>query len=162
MNFFRFYGPSILRGAKYAFQFGCFAHCFNQYVAGITWCIGPSMLPNFNMTGLVAVERLSYYFRDLEIGDVVICKSPIKPGRAVLKRVIGLPGDNICEDPTSKERKYISVPQGHIWLGGDNLSNSTDSRVYGPVPIGLVKGRVFAKVWPDVQLLKNNLVPIEI
>ncbi|KAI7906732.1 peptidase S24/S26A/S26B/S26C, partial [Cokeromyces recurvatus] len=107
---------------------------------------GPSMLPNFSMSGLVAFESISQRFRDLEIGDVVICKSPLKPGRAVLKRVIGLPGDNICEDPTAKDRKYITVPQGHIWLGGDNISNSTDSRDYGPVPLGLLKGRVFAKV----------------
>lgn len=56
------------------------------------------------------------------------------------------PGDNICEDPTEKDRKYISVPVGHVWVGGDNLSNSTDSRTYGPVAMGLIKGKVFAKV----------------
>ncbi|RCH90023.1 IMP1 inner mitochondrial membrane peptidase-like, partial [Rhizopus stolonifer] len=145
MSFIRRYGPSILRGAKYAFQFGCFAHAFNQYVAEFTWCIGPSMLPNFGMSGLVAVEHITHRFRDLKVGDVVICISPAKPGRCVLKRVIGLPGDNICEDPTVKDRKYINVPQGHVWVGGDNLSNSTDSRSYGPVSLGLVKGRVFAK-----------------
>jgi inner membrane protease subunit 1 len=49
-------------------------------------------------------------------------------------------------DPTLKEREYTNVPAGHVWVGGDNLSNSTDSRSYGPVAMGLVKGRVFAKV----------------
>lgn len=53
------------------------------------------MLPNFNMSGLVAVEHISKYYRDLEIGDVVVCISPAKPGRAVLKRVIGLVNDDL-------------------------------------------------------------------
>ena len=35
-----------------------------------------------------------------------------------------------------------------VWLQGDNLRNSTDSRNYGPVPLPLVTGRVFFKVWP--------------
>ena len=38
------------------------------------------------------------------------------------------------------------VPEGHVWLQGDNLANSTDSRAYGAVPLGLVRGRVFYKV----------------
>lgn len=44
------------------------------------------------------------------------------------------------------EPRYIVVPPGHVWVGGDNLANSTDSRDYGPVPLGLVRGRVIAKV----------------
>jgi hypothetical protein len=48
------------------------------------------MLPNFSMSGLVAVEHITQHYRDLEIGDVIICMSPAKPGRSVLKRVIGL------------------------------------------------------------------------
>ncbi|CAN0578941.1 unnamed protein product, partial [Ectocarpus sp. 12 AP-2014] len=38
------------------------------------------------------------------------------------------------------------VPQGHVWLEGDNLSNSSDSRTYGPIPLAMVRGRVFFKV----------------
>ncbi|EQB79178.1 hypothetical protein CB1_056579052 [Camelus ferus] len=37
------------------------------------------------------------------------------------------------------------VPTGHVWLEGDNLQNSTDSRYYGPVPYGLIRGRIFFK-----------------
>lgn len=42
--------------------------------------------------------------------------------------------------------QYITIPSGHVWLAGDNLGNSTDSRHYGPVPMGLIRGKVVARV----------------
>ncbi|CEJ01184.1 hypothetical protein RMCBS344292_15219 [Rhizopus microsporus] len=152
--------PFMLKTSKLFIQFSCFAHLFNQHVFEMTWCLGPSMLPYFDMEGIVGVEHITQRFRELRIGDVIVCTSPAVPGRAVLKRIIGMPGDNVCVDPTVKDRKYISVPKGHVWVAGDNLSNSFDSRGYGPVPMGLIKGRVFAKLWPQPQLLKDIVVPI--
>jgi Signal peptidase, peptidase S26 len=37
------------------------------------------------------------------------------------------------------------VPRGHVWLQGDNLLLSRDSREYGPVPLALLRGRVIAQ-----------------
>lgn len=37
------------------------------------------------------------------------------------------------------------IPEGHVWLAGDNVYNSSDSRMYGPMPIGMLQGRVFFK-----------------
>ena len=48
----------------------------------------------------------------------------------------------------AKKTEYVTVPDGHVWLQGDNERNSTDSRDYGPVPMEMLRGRVFAKVWP--------------
>lgn len=42
----------------------------------------------------------------------------------------------------------VIVPRGHLWIEGDNVHNSSDSRNYGPVPIGLVKSRAICRVWP--------------
>ena len=38
------------------------------------------------------------------------------------------------------------IPEGHVWLAGDNVYNSSDSRMYGPMPIGMLQGRVFFKL----------------
>lgn len=46
-----------------------------------------------------------------------------------------------CPPPPKKK-----IPQGMVWLEGDNPFNSTDSRSYGPVPLALVKGLVSFKV----------------
>lgn len=43
-------------------------------------------------------------------------------------------------------RSRMQVPPGHMWLQGDNLNVSRDSRDYGPVPLGLVKGRAVLQV----------------
>ncbi|KAG2177280.1 hypothetical protein INT43_007937 [Umbelopsis isabellina] len=172
---------NALRRAGYVVQFACLIHLFHQNVGELTYCMGPSMLPTFNMDGdIVAIEHLSKKFKKLTVGDVVVCISPVNPGRAVCKRILGMvtemyikAGDHVCEDPTlvEKERKYIdvsaylfaftidAVPDGHVWLSGDNLSNSNDSRTYGPVPYGLIRGRVFARVWPDPGWINNNFLP---
>ncbi|XP_058461033.1 mitochondrial inner membrane protease subunit 1 [Malaya genurostris] len=49
----------------------------------------------------------------------------------------------------------VTVPRGHLWIEGDNVHNSSDSRNYGPVPIGLVKSRAVCRIWPltEVELL---------
>lgn len=53
--------------------------------------------------------------------------------------------------------QYVTVPLGHVWLAGDNMGNSTDSRHYGPVPLGMVRGKVLARVFPNPRWLTNNL-----
>ncbi|KAI8821455.1 mitochondrial inner membrane peptidase complex catalytic subunit [Fimicolochytrium jonesii] len=148
----------MLRYAGWGAQGGCLMLLIQQYVAEVTMSIGPSMLPTFNVAGdLVVVEHVSQYFRALTLGDVVVCVSPYDPRRSICKRVLGLPGDHVCVDPTVPERKYLTVPKGHIWIQGDNYNNSTDSRKYGPVPMGLLRGRVLCKVWPDWEWMKSGV-----
>jgi inner membrane protease subunit 1 len=60
-----------------------------------------------------------------------------------------LPGDVICVDPTGQlapSTEHVVVPKGHIWVSGDNAADSRDSRLYGPVPMALIHGRLFARV----------------
>jgi len=116
-------------------------------------CVGPSMLPTFNARGdVVLLESATARRGALRVGDVVVARSPSDPRHAVCKRVLGLPGDVVqVGDPAPGWHggdHGVPVPPGHVWLQGDNARNSTDSRAYGPVPLALVRGRVFARVWP--------------
>ena len=118
------------------------------------------MMPTFNPRGdVVLLESLSRRTGRIERGDVVVAASPTNPRHAVCKRVRGLPGDTVAvgtpvpgyvPSPTvlALADGTLVVPPGHVWLQGDNAANSTDSRAYGAVPLALVRGRVFAKVWP--------------
>ncbi|KAF7319909.1 hypothetical protein MKEN_00774400 [Mycena kentingensis (nom. inval.)] len=115
---------------------------------------GPSMLPTLATHGEIAFEDRFTVRHDpskIQRGDLLTVRSPLDPRRILCKRVIGLPGDVVCVDPTghrAPSTEHVLIPRGHLWLAGDNAANSKDSRMFGPVPIGLVEGRLVARVWP--------------
>lgn len=74
----------------------------------------------------------------------MIVRHPNDPNKFLCKRLAGLPGDSVQGDIFSSR----IVPRGHVWLLGDNASNSVDSRELGPVPIGLIQGRVVLRFLP--------------
>ncbi|KAK1161740.1 mitochondrial inner membrane protease subunit 1 isoform X1 [Acipenser oxyrinchus oxyrinchus] len=133
----------------YTIQYGCIAHCAFEYIGELVTCSGPSMQPTITNYDVVFSERLSRHFYRIEKGDIVIAKSPSDPKMNICKRVIGLEGDKVCtSSPSDIFKTHTYVPKGHVWLEGDNLKNSTDSRSYGPVPYALIRGRVCFKLWP--------------
>lgn len=110
------------------------------------------MIPALNLSGdFVLVDRVSTRFGRINHGDIVLVRSPENPRKVVTKRVTGMGGDEVrfLEDPFVKDKyRTVIVPEGHVWVQGDNLYNSTDSRTFGAVPQGLLFGRVFFRVWP--------------
>ncbi|KAJ3115039.1 hypothetical protein HDU96_001266 [Phlyctochytrium bullatum] len=145
-----------LRFAGVTGQCVCVTLLVQQYVGEIT--MNWHAIPTFNIGGdLVLVEYITWKWqRKLERGDVVVALSPLNPHRAICKRVLGLPGDKVLVDPSQSVSKFVTVPKGHVWLQGDNLNNSTDSRTYGPVPLGLLRGKVYAKLFPEFKLVENG------
>ncbi|RKP12878.1 peptidase S24/S26A/S26B/S26C, partial [Piptocephalis cylindrospora] len=130
-------------------QLACLSHLINTHVCEMGHAYGPSMLPTLDHIGsAMIVNKLAPRFFPIEQGDIIVCNSPLPPHHRVCKRVVGMPGDVVCIDPTKEEgeREWVQVPQGHVWIAGDNMSNSIDSRIYGPVPFGLIRGRALATV----------------
>ncbi|XP_062183597.1 uncharacterized protein LOC133887656 [Phragmites australis] len=108
---------------------------------------GASMHPTFdpNPAEFALVEKLCLGRYDFSRGDVVVFRSLTDHRDLVVKRLIALPGDWI-QVPEKQEIRQI--PEGHCWVEGDNATVSWDSRGYGPVPLGLMQGRVTHIVWP--------------
>jgi inner membrane protease subunit 1 len=113
------------------------------------------MEPTIYSDDIIISEHITSKLSKYERGDVVILRSPSNPQMFICKRIIGVPGDKI----KINSLQHNIVPRGHIWLEGDNKSNSTDSRSYGPVPQGLVRGRALCRIWPlnSIQMLTSNV-----
>lgn len=114
----------------------------------------PTLEPdNILITNKIAKQR-SNFKRD----DIVIAIHPNNPRGLICKRLVGVPGDivliNSPSDETDNDQEgsvkiqKIYITPGSCWLEGDNKINSTDSRNYGQVPIGLIKSKVLARIWP--------------
>eukprot|EP00002_Diphylleia_rotans_P020807 TRINITY_DN4039_c0_g3_i1.p1 TRINITY_DN4039_c0_g3~~TRINITY_DN4039_c0_g3_i1.p1 ORF type:complete len:154 (+),score=25.17 TRINITY_DN4039_c0_g3_i1:96-557(+) len=132
---------SLLTFAK----FGAAIHIVREYLFEISICIGPSMKPTFEGNGeFVIVEKISKRMGWLSRGDIVVCKSPLNAKEFVCKRIIGMPQDLLYAD--RRMSSLYQIPEGQVWIEGDNTSSSTDSRSYGAIPISMVKGRVCFQV----------------
>lgn len=114
------------------------------------------MYPTINKTSrddYVIVEMISKSKDLLKKNDVVISRQPTDPQEFICKRITCVAGDNIPIDTLASTSLSV-VPRGHVWLEGDNRLLSHDSRIFGPVPLALIVGRVMLRVWPPSQFGK--------
>ena len=127
---------------------------------------GSSMAPGIHDGDRILVGQWTYLLGDVERGDVVVMSYPVDPRLDYIKRVIGLPGDEIrmrggdvfvngehldepYVDAMEDDLHYLTrVRPGHYFVLGDNRPHSSDSREFGQVPRELLKGRVDLRVWP--------------
>jgi len=148
----------------------CAYKIFTQKFYNIQPCFGPSMYPTLHFNGdLLLVSKLHKHGKGVEVGDVVVFRYPFYFRSDTCKRVLGMPGDFVlrgeacAQEPleVGEDADMTQVPEGHIWVEGDNVPWSRDSREYGPIALGLVTGKVIARIWPlsRFQLVRNSLEP---
>jgi signal peptidase I len=140
------------------------------------WIPSPSMEPTLQEGDRVLVNKLSYRLHDVHRGDIVVFERPPAAESAdpahdipdLIKRVIGLPGDTIEAradgfvyiNDHRLDESYLpdgtrttnlprqEVPEGEVFVMGDNRTNSADSREFGPIDEDLIVGRAFIRIWP--------------
>ncbi len=132
------------------------------------------------------VDRLTYDFETPQRGDVIVLDLPQQTSRALIKRVIGLPGDTVTlsgpnptititdaahpngfvlNEPYIDPNNYGGITDTRYTLGpdqyfvmGDNRKVSADSRTWGILPRADIVGRVLLRLYPFNQL---GILPAE-
>ena len=128
-----------------------------------------SMVPTLEVGDRVLANKFVYHFTEPERGDIVVFDSVDEDDdQTLIKRVVGVAGDEIqvqggvlYVNDEAQEEPYLNdadqfrsyygptvVPEGHIFVMGDNRGNSADSRVFGPLPLENLKAEAFMRFWP--------------
>jgi signal peptidase I len=130
-----------------------------------------SMAPTLQVGDQVIVNRFSHHLgAQPGRGDIVVFHPPTATDETFIKRVVGVAGDRIAvrdgrvvRDGEPQREPYarpcgdaaacntprpVSVPDGHVYVLGDNRGASQDSRVWGSVPVADVIGEAVAIYWP--------------
>ena len=145
-----------------------------------TFVVCPYAIPSGSMEDTIEVgdhvwsEKISYYMRDVEQGDIVTFADPEIAGRTLIKRVIATEGQTVeliggqvyvdgqpldepyAQGPSEPLKTAVgveiwypyTVPEGCIWVMGDNRTDSADSRYFGSIDASTVSGRAVAIYWP--------------
>lgn len=140
-----------------------------------TLLVGDHILVNKFTYGLTIpfTEKKVFTLRWPQRGEVIVFIWPVDHSKDFIKRVIGVPGDTIvikgrrvfingepyadphahflAEDPLVYRADFgpVTVPEGSLFVMGDNRDNSKDSRAWGFVPLELVRGKAFMVYWSN-------------
>ena len=144
------------------------------FVAEYYYIPSGSMEDTLQVDDRILSEKVSYYFDTPKQGQIVTFNgTKEEEGQMLIKRVIAVGGQTVdlrdgavyvdgekLDEPYTegKQSKPLSnsngitypykVPEGEIWVMGDNRTNSLDSRVFGSVPVENVTGHAFWRYWP--------------
>lgn len=132
----------------------------SRFILGSAIVVGPSMSPTVSDGDLAVFNKFSYHFKTPKRGDILMFHYPSNPRQLFIKRAIAVPGDTIeikegqvfvngqlqnetyIQEPTRGSYPLHKMPEGHIFVMGDNRNKSKDSRFRGFVPFDLIIGKV--------------------
>jgi signal peptidase I len=139
---------------------------------------GFSMNPTLQDGEFVLVSKINYKLGDVERGDIIVFHFPMDPEQELIKRVIGLPGDTISVqngvvsvNGQALDEPYIAaapaypgewvVPEGHLFVLGDNRNDSSDSHSWGYLPLEKVVGKAVVIYWPPPlwKVIQHTTIP---
>lgn len=135
---------------------------------------GASMEPTFHNGQYLIVDELSYRFDAPARGDVIIFRYPRDPKEFFIKRIIALPEETVAISGSgitvtrtdgsmlTLEEPYLvnkgngssetyTLEADEYFVMGDNRPESSDSRVWGPLPRDNIIGRAFIRLLPIDQ-----------
>jgi len=138
---------------------------------------GFSMRPTLEDGEFILVNRLAYKLGVPKRGEIIVFRSPVTPDEDLIKRIIGLPGDevviregrvyingDVLEEPYIAASPIYSgtwqVVDGYLFVLGDNRNDSSDSHSWGLVPLPNVVGRSILIYWPFAEwgILNHNII----
>ncbi len=173
MNFLKSFFLSIIDIVKIAVVALVLALTVRYFLVQPFFVEGASMEPNFESGEYLLIDEVSYRFKPIDRGDVVVFHYPLDASKYYIKRIIGFPGETV-EIKNGKVIVYNGAnPDGIIldenylpknlktngqtkkkmgadeyFVLGDNRPVSSDSRIWGSLPKNDIVGRVWIRVWP--------------
>jgi signal peptidase I len=131
---------------------------FRAFVAQAYYIPSESMQPTLDVGDHIYINRLVYRFWKPVRGEVVVFDHPHEHGTDLIKRVVAVGGDKVegrdgkvwvngVAGGESTDFGPLEVPPDNLFVMGDNRGNSSDSRYWGFVPLGLVQGRAMFIWW---------------
>lgn len=137
---------------------------------------GRSMVPNLQDGEYLLTEKVSYWRSEPKRGDVVVFSAPPTRRQDYIKRVIGVPGDQVeikdgkvlvngklldeaylpSEFKTDQGRaiqtgRVYTLGADEYFVFGDNRGNSSDSRDFGPIKGSDIVGKAWVVYWPPQE-----------
>jgi signal peptidase I len=143
------------------------------FIAEPRYIPSESMFPTLTIGDRLVIEKVSYKFHPLDRGDIIVFQPPpqlqaigYEADRAFIKRAIAVSGDTVAvtngivylndrpltEPYIAQAPQYnypaVTVPEGQVFVMGDNRNNSNDSHRWGFLPQENIIGHAVFRFWP--------------